>query len=503
MDKTWTIFDKGYTWNDDVTKSVTKWDITASGNFNVAASVQLTATVNFVLQVSHYKLQQLKVTLNGAVNAAVNAQGTVTAQYTFSKNIQAANIQLPTIAFAVAVIPVVIKPSVPVDVGVDISAEVQASVTMTAQASGSLTLGYQYGADGNFVPIKTLTLNYPKPIFSSTGIGTLTMAPYVQPSFVAQIDIIGSVYATLQVSARGIISFDESDPQCVLQGSLNIQTLLTLGASIQVKVAAITIVPQKTFGPWTVYQSKKPVWAACLRQKLRRDFKALQATTETNLTANHYMGRVYEGDFVPSDARCGFNRRTFSLQILSIDWSTFTFAFVGSINTDSDTGFQMQQLTYVATNITQLKTGIFVTLTQSQNDTIAWIQSSSDNATFILTSFNAIVSNDLLNIAFISPDNCSAFTLATTPEVSTAAGPTPNIPLPTSQQQAGTNSQDAATTAPASSSTFAVQFAVGCAIGVGVAVAVVVVLLGVKKYRGEATVKNMDSLNEQMMQNPA
>ena len=262
IDDTRQIVNEKVSYNKDVTKTIEKWDIEAE--LKVAGSASATLSVHFKLTVNNYNLVLVRAEAMGAVAVAVRVEGTISYEFTKEWKTQIALIKLNTISFFAGPIPIVIMPSVPIVVGCKVHVEATANMVVTASGSGTINVGFEY--DGtDYTPIQKQTLDFVAPdIQAASFTGTVTVTPWVEPTFVANIDLIGGPTSTMRVSGEAIMAYDTTDVDCLLNVIVNVHVLITVGATLEITVASVSVIPKKSFGPWTVFSNKYPVYSKCL-----------------------------------------------------------------------------------------------------------------------------------------------------------------------------------------------------------------------------------------------
>ena len=344
-----------------------------------------------------------------------------------------------TISFAIGVIPIVIMPSVSIIVGCKVNVEATANMVVTASGSGTINVGFEY--DGNdYTPIQKQTLNFDAPeITAASFTGTVLVAPFVEPTFIVNINLIGGPTSTMRVTGEAIMAYDTTDTECLLNVILNVHVLITVGARLQIGVEGVVVIPIKSFGPWTVFSNKYPVYSKCL-MKPKADplkpgwgtkahhFKALDGPGFTEKD----IGRVYTGSMV-GNSTCGFDGRFISLQIASV--TNYDVTFVGSVSTDADASLSSQQMTYtMATNGgSQAVTFTPISaITWACDDAIKWASTTNDgNASYVMnTPFSGNVKSDRSAITLAG--TCANLTLSTIMDaIEPTTGPTSGVtPVP-------------------------------------------------------------------------
>lgn len=221
-----------------------------------------TFDVSVTLQVSVVSnaLSYLSVSLDGA--ADLNAQVTLAANYDWSTSgsTQLADVDLPTIAFSIGPVPVVLTPSIPITVGYSLSASASASATAAADASGSASIGFEYN-QGTVTWPTSMSFNTAGSVTAHAD-ATATAVGWIQPGIRVSMDGLLDVEADVKGSVTGTVTAS-SDAGC---GGSYGQVSAEVDLGVAVTATASVGFPEVWFqnlGTWSIWSNSWQLWQGC------------------------------------------------------------------------------------------------------------------------------------------------------------------------------------------------------------------------------------------------
>jgi hypothetical protein len=273
----------GIHYNKDASGAISAKQI-VHADYSAGASFDLTPTIHFDLDIHTWRLRNLEVYFEGDAEASLSAHFGATLQKTISDSRQVVDIQLDPISFMIGVVPIVIKPSIPINVGFELNIDGQLEVGATLQASGSVKHGFAYSPSTGHRTISDSSFTFTHDFNPKTYSVSVGVTAWVQPVLTVSIDGIlhggvgAAIYADVLV---------QSNPQCIFDLTVNARPVVSVMASIGVSIAGHDIFDE-SWGPLTVWTHTYPLYAYCKPNPFqsvlssRRSFDVQNASTLTD-----------------------------------------------------------------------------------------------------------------------------------------------------------------------------------------------------------------------------
>jgi hypothetical protein len=455
-----------------------------NGHFtlNLAASFELKAL--FSIDIHHYKLEHTVAAMQGKAMASLLAEFKQSPSYSHSYTNRLADIKIHPISFAIGPIPVIIKPSIPIEGGIDVDVSTVGTVDVKADFAATIDLEYGFKYDHGFKPITTHKHTWTHSVTASKFDVKGSVYPYIRPSIVIDVDFIGGPAATLNLGAQLNLYADDDKP-CRLHVSANVIAWVSLQATVGIDWKMVHF-KKHTFGPWMAYQHTFPIFSKCLYSHplkktalpapqgpegvqgseraqgpaaeehvakpscattKRRGFSAMSAaatpmtplhlTLDASLTGMAFKGRHVATRVVPR--ACGaqpFTARQTSAQLLNVTQDVATLLLnVATTTTDGSMHTQMAYFTFpVVDDAARERRPIAVTM-QLQRVVTSTIVPAALAA--IPATLSGSLSGDLTQLALASPDMCTQLALSTAPLGLVAADVVAEKAAPTVVEVAG------------------------------------------------------------------
>ena len=157
----------------------------------------LSVGLNFIMQIKNYVPQLIELSIEGSLTAGIEADVMAGIRYSFEKDRELFKMALKTIKFSIGPIPVIIEPSIPVNVGFEGEMEGALKFSATASLTLETKLGVEY-KNGEFAAIKKFDFKN-KTDYSLSLHATAYIMPYIKPALSATVNAVAKFAVEFQV----------------------------------------------------------------------------------------------------------------------------------------------------------------------------------------------------------------------------------------------------------------------------------------------------------------
>ncbi|GMH82090.1 hypothetical protein TrST_g9741 [Triparma strigata] len=224
----------------------------------------------FDLIINDYGLDLASLIVEGKMVLQVKLAADISSQYEVSNEVQAAEIEMDPIKFAVSGVPFVLDTKVPIMLGYDTKFDPKAQFSLDVRFEGDVSYGFKYSYDKGFQSISESNFDHRGDITDVNVPNTLTQTIYIKPVLVMTVDHIGGPDVGVKAYMEYIVdggnySPDNFQDPCPNDPKLTFNAGLqaTIGGHIDIEVAGETLF-KKDYDSVAVFSIKKPILSACL-----------------------------------------------------------------------------------------------------------------------------------------------------------------------------------------------------------------------------------------------
>jgi hypothetical protein len=226
--------------------------------------LNLEVQLDLYFDISDYQLNSFYTALDGSVQANVEADLTIQYIYSYEWSNLLGVIQVPSVDFVIAGVPMVLQINIPVTVGFELNATATGSTSASVGATAEIVYGINYDGS-NWSPVHnhsyTTYGNLPSTLDTQFTAGFMV---YLFPTPILYIDYIGGPYAGFKPFIEvGIYT----DPDSCTGGAnvvLNWGLTVTMGINISINFDGQTVPLGVNAGPWDIYSVKQPIAQGCV-----------------------------------------------------------------------------------------------------------------------------------------------------------------------------------------------------------------------------------------------
>lgn len=251
----------------------------AKGNLEFDEHVQCTncffnfdADVWFELDISDYSLSRSYLIATGDLHLGVSGELRFEAEAIYSWTDLMGTIPVPSLTIDLGLVVLHIDTTIPVNAGYNATVTAESTLLANVSVSGSAMLGFNYTSDYGFEYVNSHSLSHVGTIPGLSQEASLTTYLWVMPTVVMNVDCLGGPSVSFRAFAEGNADYSSPSPckppASGMNGgfstSLNMGLQISATAILELKIDGKVYLGPKTYGPFSVYNLKKPVLSGCI-----------------------------------------------------------------------------------------------------------------------------------------------------------------------------------------------------------------------------------------------
>jgi len=264
----------------------------------VACFLDLEVGLHLDLHIHQFSLVRTAAWIEGQVSSNIDMTVAAEASYGHTFDLLVAVVKIPDITILIGEIPFVISVHIPVHAGYVLDFGVKGLLHARGKMFGNAKYGFQYlphdtSASGGFQFIHSHSFSHEGSLLQSSARLSAQLDAYIMPVVDLYIDHLGGPNIGLKAFVEPVIAYETSSACSPTWGPASKYTFnwglqLTLGASLDVTIGNIHVVPKVSWGPAHVFNLKWPLESGCIHLPSTRSTR--MRDDELGVIARHTSG---------------------------------------------------------------------------------------------------------------------------------------------------------------------------------------------------------------------